>query len=41
MTDQSLELHTAAIYTLNLSYTGDLGIHVYAGSLSGVFAKGC
>lgn len=30
MTDQSLELHTAAIYTLNLTYTSDLEIHEYA-----------
>lgn len=29
MTDESLELHTAAIYALNLSHTGDLGIHVH------------
>lgn len=31
MTDESLELHTAAIYALNLSHTGDLGIHVHVG----------
>lgn len=36
MTDQSLELHTAAVYAPNLSDISDLGIQLYV--CTGVFA---